>query len=461
MIAALITAVPCLAAPALSFTPGSSTYNASPGSVVDLSAVLQNIGDAPLYVNGISIIFNGPAGSYFSSNPFFSFFDNIPGVFTTTDPAFTGNLAELIVNPAVPSGTYTVSVELIGGGSPLLTDAAGNGVGTQTFTIVVGPSSSGGPPAITTSSPLPPGSVGVAYSESLSATGGTGSYSNWMVTAGSLPAGLSLSPASGVISGIPLTISGAFNFMVSVRDTAGNTGSATLQLAIQPAASAASPAPIGGFAQIASGAGWQTTMTLINLSAATVNGQVTFYGAAGSAMTLPLMFPQFGLSLSASSQTFTLSPGASLVIQSGGGSALSVGWANVQATGALTGYSIFDFNLPGGDSEGTVPFDNSISSTLLLPYDNTNGYRTGVALANETQSSASITASVLDQNGVRLASSQISLPAFAHMSLFVDQLFSVSANGLGVVQFQSTEAITAIGLRFSPSGSFTSIPTVR
>lgn len=462
LILALTVAAPCIAAPALNFRPNTATYDVAAGGVIDLAAALQNTGAATLYVNSVSITFNGQAGSYFSSNPFFNFFDSVPGVFTTTDSAFNGNLAELLVNPATPSGTYSVSVELIGGASPSLVDPVNNAIGTQTFTIIVGSSSGGGSPVITTASPLPPGTVGAGYSESLSATGGSGTYSNWTVTSGNLPPGISLNPATGVISGTPLSISGLFNFTVSVSDASGDTGSTNLQLTIQPAASAGSLAPAGGFAQIASGAGWNTTMTLVNLSTDTVNGQISFYTATGNAMPLPLTFTQFGLSLSGSSQTFTLGPGASLVIESGGGSSLSVGWAAVQATGALTGYSIFDFALPGGpDSEGTVPFDNSISSSVSLPYDNTNGYRTGLALANESQSPVSITATVLDQNGVQLASTQINLSAFAHTSLFVDQLFSVSANTLGVVQFQSTGAITTIGLRFSPSGVFTSIPTVR
>jgi hypothetical protein len=65
--------------------------------------------------------------------------------------------------------------------------------------------------AVSTTS-LPAGAVGSAYSQSLSATGAWGAYT-WSVSSGSLPAGLSLNAQTGVISGTP-TASGASTFTV-------------------------------------------------------------------------------------------------------------------------------------------------------------------------------------------------------------------------------------------------------
>jgi len=85
------------------------------------------------------------------------------------------------------------------------------------------------PLAITTSSPLPNGTVGVAYSQALSATGGTPPYSGWTVDSGALPPGLSLNGSSGAISGVPTTADGEpFSFNVIVRDSAGATSPAHL-----------------------------------------------------------------------------------------------------------------------------------------------------------------------------------------------------------------------------------------
>jgi hypothetical protein len=66
--------------------------------------------------------------------------------------------------------------------------------------------------SITTSS-LPMATVGATYSTTLSASGGSGTKT-WTVTAGSLPAGLSLS-ANGVVSGTP-TAPGTASFTANV-----------------------------------------------------------------------------------------------------------------------------------------------------------------------------------------------------------------------------------------------------
>ncbi|GEM_PF-1280016 len=62
---------------------------------------------------------------------------------------------------------------------------------------------------------FPGGSVGVAYNQSMSGSGGTSPYT-FAVTAGSLPAGLSLS-SSGVLSGTP-SAAGSFAFTVTGTD---------------------------------------------------------------------------------------------------------------------------------------------------------------------------------------------------------------------------------------------------
>lgn len=86
------------------------------------------------------------------------------------------------------------------------------------------------PLAISTTS-LTSGSVGVAYSASLTATGGVPPYT-WSLTSGSLPAGLSLS-TSGFITGTP-TAQGTQTFTVQASDsqTPAATATATLSLTI-------------------------------------------------------------------------------------------------------------------------------------------------------------------------------------------------------------------------------------
>jgi len=99
----------------------------------------------------------------------------------------------------------------------------------------------GGPPpdlVITTTS-LPAGTVGVAYSATLEATGGVPAYT-WSVVSGSLPNGLSLGSSTGIISGTP-TASGTSYFTVQVADSQQPADTDTQALSIT--VNAAPPAP--------------------------------------------------------------------------------------------------------------------------------------------------------------------------------------------------------------------------
>ena len=87
-------------------------------------------------------------------------------------------------------------------------------------------------PSLTvTTASLPEGSLGVAYSQTLAASGGTTPYS-WSITIGALPAGLSLNAASGAITGTP-TAAGVSNFTVKVTDSSTPTAqTATANLSV-------------------------------------------------------------------------------------------------------------------------------------------------------------------------------------------------------------------------------------
>jgi hypothetical protein len=89
------------------------------------------------------------------------------------------------------------------------------------------------PPAATltiTTTSLPNGTVGIAYSRAVQATGGSGAFT-WTISAGTLPANLNLDPASGVIAGTPTT-PGTSSFTVRVADTGGQSDTQGLSITI-------------------------------------------------------------------------------------------------------------------------------------------------------------------------------------------------------------------------------------
>ncbi len=81
-----------------------------------------------------------------------------------------------------------------------------------------------------TSSSLPNGQQTVAYSETLTAAGGVGNYM-WSLAGDSLPTGLTLSPSSGEISGIP-TVFGTSNFTVQVASGDGQAAQQALRIIV-------------------------------------------------------------------------------------------------------------------------------------------------------------------------------------------------------------------------------------
>ena len=92
---------------------------------------------------------------------------------------------------------------------------------------------------IGTTSPLPEATMGVAYSDTLSASGGTGGYS-WSATG--LPSWLSIS-SSGVLSGTPPTAT-SVSFSVSVTDSSSGTATKMLSLTVASALTIGSASPL-------------------------------------------------------------------------------------------------------------------------------------------------------------------------------------------------------------------------
>lgn len=85
------------------------------------------------------------------------------------------------------------------------------------------------PLTITTSTPLPAGTVTTMYAQTLAAAGGTAPYA-WAFAGGALPEGITIS-AAGVLSGTVMR-AGEFNFVVEVTDANGTSATKVFTLTI-------------------------------------------------------------------------------------------------------------------------------------------------------------------------------------------------------------------------------------
>jgi hypothetical protein len=142
------------------------------------------------------------------------------------------SLSSAGVISGTPSGTFTGTSSF----TVTLTDSQTPVHGTTAANLSITVSA---PPLSVTTASLAGGTIGTAYSnQTLQATGGIAPYT-WAVTSGSLPAGLSLNAATGVISGTPGgTFVGTDNFTVTVTDSetlTAKTANANLSIAISVA----------------------------------------------------------------------------------------------------------------------------------------------------------------------------------------------------------------------------------
>jgi hypothetical protein len=305
---------------------------------------------------------------------------------------------------------------------------------------------------ITTSATLPAAIINTAYTQTLAATGGKPPYT-WSVVAGTLPSQIHLSSA-GVFTGTP-PVAGTSTFTIGVTDSAQAFVSQAVSLTVLPAALDFSKAL--RIAQVVDGGTFVTQFAIVNLDALPVSYQMRFWGDDGTALNLPI---QNGV---AGTVSGTLDSGAIAFAQTTGTSAAPTapalqGWAEAAATGRIGVVAIFKRSIPGtSDSEATVSGMAS-SGAVSLPFDNTGGFATGVAVANTNAlQQITITAVFESENGASLTQ-LISLPPHAHTAFVLPTSYPSTAGLRGVIHFTAfSPDISVLGLRFSPNNSFTSL----
>jgi len=212
-----------------SATIGVENSDASNGTQISLNSAsissnsayrcTDNVGPAPVVVSTSSLPV-GTTGTGYSS--------------TLAASGGTGNFTWTVTSGSVPTGLSLSSGGVLSGtpsatGSftfqATATDTASSS-GAKSFTVNVAT------PVVVSTSSLPAATTGTVYSQTMSATGGTGSYT-WTRTSGTLPTGLTLN-SSGVLSGTP-TASGTFTFTVTATDGAGRTGAKSMSVTVAAA----------------------------------------------------------------------------------------------------------------------------------------------------------------------------------------------------------------------------------
>src|SRR5882672_533931 len=273
--------------------------------------------------------------------------------------------------PAGPNGTVNFTVKVTD--SSTMTPMTA----TQALSIVINLPA---PPTITTTT-LPPGVAGTAYSQMVAATGfGTLTFTT---SAGAVPSGLTLSSA-GLISGTPDAPNVTSNFTVMVTDSSNPAQTATQALSIL--INLPPPPTITSLSQNAGAVGASITITGTNFGTAQGSSTVTFNGntaaaaSAWSATSITVLVPAgattgnvvvtvFGVASNGSPFTIVLPPTITILSQISGAEGASVTITGTNF-GTLQGTSTVTFN---GTAAAAASAWSATSITVLVPVGATTG----------------------------------------------------------------------------------------
>ncbi|HYA18814.1 MAG TPA: Ig domain-containing protein [Bryobacteraceae bacterium] len=220
-------------------TLGNFTVNSSQGNAqnatytnpdLQVNATYNGTGSGTLTVSWTStgytgsVIGEGQEETIFANGTgsvnYSYYIDNTDAVFGTGTLVGTVTLTTTGSSPiwdALSTGTFSVTeVEAI-----TYNSAGTNFNGDNEFAML--------PETVTVACPAATGKAGTAYSSSIVASGGTGSYT-YAIIAGSLPAGLTLNTSTGAITGTPAA--GAYSFTVEATDSSGTPSEAACSLSI-------------------------------------------------------------------------------------------------------------------------------------------------------------------------------------------------------------------------------------
>ncbi|WP_277601974.1 putative Ig domain-containing protein [Altererythrobacter sp. BO-6] len=370
-----------------------------------------------------------------------------------------------VVGENLPEANETFLVNLSGATNATIAD--NQGVGTITNDDV---------PVTVSPGSLTGGTVGVAYSQSVTASGGTGPYT-YVTSAGALPAGLTLS-SGGVLSGIP-TAGGSFTFTITATDSSAfpgpYSGSQAYILTIAapaialPATTLSAGTLSAAYSDAISPASGGTSPFTYAVSAGALPGGLTLNASTGAITGTPGALGTFNFSVTATDSStgtgpFTATQSYAITINDvapvAGASSLSVaygaGATNVPLS--LSGGPAVSLALATLPAHGTATVSGTtISYQPNAGYSGPDSFTYTATNSGGTSAPATVSVTVADPSIAIVASGSLSTAVGASYSQTFT--FSGGATPFGSYQVTGLPAGLAITGNSATSVTVSGTPT--
>ncbi|MGD9479398.1 putative Ig domain-containing protein [Shinella sp. G-2] len=437
---------------------GNGSFTGTASAVLSIAAPTIAIGPAALSNAGIGV----PYGASLTSTG---------GLAPVTFAVTAGSLPPgLVLDPGgaisgIPTGggtyNFTVTATDSATTSGPYTAAKAYALTVDPATIVLSPAAGA----------LAGGTTGIAYSQTISASGGTGPYI-FDVSTGALPAGLTLS-TGGVLSGTP-TASGTFNF--TIRGTDSSTGQGpysnsnaysltigTPTIALAPAAGALPAATVGSAYNQTFTASNGTAPYSYAVTSGALPGGLTL-SAAGDISGTPTASGTYGFAVTATdtygaagTETYSLAVGIQAPVAGAASATVSANSSANAIALALSGGAADSVTVATPASHGTATASGTtISYTPAAGYSGTDSFTYTATNVTGTSSAATVTITVSAPTLV-FSPAAGALPAATVGSAY-NQTFTAS-NGTAPYSYAVTSGALPGGLTLSAAGDISGTPT--
>jgi trimeric autotransporter adhesin len=222
---------------------------------------------------------------------------------------------------------------------------------------------------------------------------------------------------------------------------------------IQPGA--ATPAITRTLSHAVDAGSFKTTVLLTNTGTTSATYVLQFNDEQGNDPSPPV-----ALDSGSSPLTGSIPPGGLATIRTAGAGPF-LGWAQLIAPASVGGSVIYSQkNQLPSIQEGTATIVVTGAQHFFVPFDDTNGAVTAMALTNPGASAVTFTVTLRYSDGTSETPALPPLASRNHESFAIPDKFPGASNRGGVAEFVSSSPVNAVAFRFNPTLAFTAFGIV-